>query len=354
MTLDSQALVRLPKVSLHDHLDGGLRPQTVVDLCRENGHPLPTHDADALQEWIYQQCDAGSLVDYLKPFELTVAAMQTAEQLQRVAEEFVLDMAADGVVHAETRWAPHLHQRLGLGLDEAVLAVAQGLEQGMARAEAAGTPVVARQILAAMRQQDRSLEVAELVVRHRDAGVVAFDLAGPEDGFPPSRHAAAFAHLREHDAHWTIHAGEAYGLPSIREAVHGCGTRRLGHGVRIVDAIDRSGEVPVLGPLAAWVRDERVLLEVAPSSNLQTGIAATMAEHPVGLLAELGFRINISCDNRLMSRTTLSQELGHLVEAFGWDLAMLRRVAIDSMRGAFLPHPEREAVVEQVLVPAYA
>ncbi len=354
MPLDAERVRRLPKVTLHDHLDGGVRPQTVVDLCRENGHPLPTADPDELQAWIFQQCSAGSLVEYLKPFDLTVAGMQTPDQLARVAEEFVADMAADGVVYAETRWAPEQHQRLGLGLDDAVLAVREGLERGMASAAAAGTPVVARQLLVSMRHEEPTLRIAELAVAHRDHGVAGFDIAGAEDGFPPSRHRAAFDLLKRNNAFYTIHAGEAFGLPSIWEAVQLCGTQRLGHGVRLVDDIDTSGPEPVLGRLATYVRDARICLEVAPTSNLQTGIAPTLSEHPIGLLFDLGFRVTVNCDNRLMSNTTLTKELVALSETFGWGVDELQRIAISSIHSAFWNHPDRERMIAEVIVPAHA
>lgn len=344
---------RLPKVTLHDHLDGGVRPQTVVDLCRENGHPLPTTDADELQQWIYAQCDAGNLVDYLKPFELTVAGMQTPEQLARVAHEFVLDMAADGVVYAETRWAPELHQRRGMGLARAVEAVRDGLASGMAEATAQGSPLMARQLLVSMRHDEPTLRIAELAVEYRDQGVAGFDIAGAEEGFPPSRHREAFDYLKRNNAHFTIHAGEAFGLPSIWEAVQLCGAERLGHGVRIVEDIDVSGPRPVLGRLAAYVRDARIALELAPTSNLQTGIATTMAEHPIGLLFDLGFRVTVNCDNRLMSNTTLSKEFAALHEAFGWGPEEMRRCAISAMHSAFWDHQERERIITEVIRPAY-
>lgn len=351
MALDLRAL---PKVTLHDHLDGGVRPATVVDLCRENGHPLPTTDPDELQDWIHTRCDAGNLVDYLKTFDLTVAGMQTPEQLARVAEEFVCDMAADGVVYAETRWAPEQHTRRGMGLDEAVLAVRDGLQRGMDAAAAAGTPVVARQLLVSMRHDAPTLRIAELAVAHRDEGVAGFDIAGAEQGFPPSRHLAAFDLLKRNNAHYTIHAGEAFGLPSIWEAVQLCGTRRLGHGVRIVDDIDLTGNEPRLGRLAEYVRDERICLELAPSSNLQTGIAQSMAEHPIDLLRRLSFRVSVNCDNRLMSRTSMSREFSLLAEAFGWGVDEFRQVTISAMHSAFWSHPERERMIADVVLPGYA
>ena len=276
---------RAPKVLLHDHLDGGLRPQTIVELARECRHELPADDAEALGRWFAESADSGSLVRYLETFDHTVAVMQTAAALQRVARECVEDLADDGVVYAEIRYAPEQHVGGGLTLDEVVAAVQEGLAQGEA---AAGGRIVVRQLLTAMRHQARSREMAELAVAWRDRGVVGFDIAGAEAGFPPTRHLDAFEYLQRENAHFTIHAGEAFGLPSIWEAIQWCGTDRLGHGVRIVDdiTVDDDG-VATLGRLAAYVRDARIPLEMCPSSNVQTGAASSIAEHPIGLLAAL-------------------------------------------------------------------
>lgn len=344
----------LPKVALHDHLDGGLRPATVIEQCAEVGHRLPTTDVDELRQWFYDAADSGSLVRYLETFEHTVAAMQTTDHLTRVAREFVVDQAADGVVYAEARWAPEQHQRRGLSLRQAVEAVREGLEQGMGEAALRGTPIVARQILTSMRHAEPTLEIAELALEFRDDSVCGFDIAGAEDGFPPSRFAEAFAFLKRNNMFFTIHAGEAFGLPSIWEAVQVCGANRLGHGVRIVEDIEITDGVAKLGRLASYVRDARIPLEVAPSSNLQTGIAQQMREHPVELLKDLGFNVTINCDNRLMSATTMSREFALLVEAFRWDLDDIEACTVNAMRAAFLPHDQRESFVREVIVPAYA
>lgn len=341
----------LPKVSLHDHLDGGLRPATVLELSREIGHPLPADDAEALSAWFYDACYSGSLVRYLETFQHTVAVMQSPDHLRRVAREYVADLAADGVVYGETRWAPEQHLRGGLTMADAVRAVAAGLRDGMADAAASGHRIEVRQLLTSMRHTGPTTEVAELAVALRDELVVGFDIAGPEDGFPAGAFADAYTHLRRHNTHYTIHAGEAHGLASIREAVHVCGTQRLGHGVRIVEDIAADG---TLGGLAAWIRDQRIPLEVAPTSNVQTGVCATLADHPVGRLAELGFEVTINCDNRLMSATTLSREFALCSEAFGWTLADVERMTVAAMRHAFWPHDERERIVADVIVPAFA
>ena len=349
---------RAPKVLLHDHLDGGLRPQTVLELADAVGHTLPAGDAESLGRWFAEAADSGSLVRYLETFEHTVGVMQTEEALERVARECVADLAADGVVYAEIRYAPEQHVGRDLTLDRVVGAVRSGLEAGMADARDPSTGrgrIVVRQLLTAMRHQARSREIAELSVAWRDAGVVGFDIAGAEAGFPPTRHLDAFEYLQRQNSHFTIHAGEAFGLPSIWEAIQWCGADRLGHGVRIIDdiTVDEDG-VAHLGRLAAYVRDKRIPLELAPASNVQTGAAASIAEHPIGLLTDLRFRVTVNTDNRLMSKTSMTSEMAALVEAFGYDLARLRWFTINAMKSAFLPFDERLAIIEEVVKPGYA
>jgi adenosine deaminase len=278
--------------------------------------------------------------------------MQTEDALERVARECVADLAEDGVVYAEVRYAPEQHVSQGLSLDQVVGAVRSGFEAGMVDA---GGRIVVRQLLTAMRHQARSREIAELAVKWRDAGVVGFDIAGAEAGFPPTRHLDAFEYLQRQNFHFTIHAGEAFGLPSIWEAIQWCGADRLGHGVRIVDdiTVDDDGTAH-LGRLAAYVRDKRIPLEMAPASNVQTGAATSIAEHPIGLLTRLRFRVTVNTDNRLMSETSMSREMAALVDAFGYDLARLRWFTINAMKSAFLPFDERLAIIEDVIKPAYA
>ena len=340
-----------PKVLLHDHLDGGLRPETVLDLAKEIGHKLPRDDAGELGAWFVESADSGSLERYLETFDHTVAVMQTAEAIQRVASECVQDLAADGVVYAEIRYAPEQHLTRGLTLDQVVDAVRAGFEHGMA---AADRPIVARQLLTAMRHKARSREIAELAVAYRDLGVVGFDIAGAEAGYPPTRHLDAFEYLQRENAHFTIHAGEAFGLPSIWQAIQWCGADRLGHGVRIIDDITYDGDKAVLGLLAAYVRDRRIPLEMCPSSNLQTGAAESIADHPIGLLAKLRFRVTVNTDNRLMSGTSMSRELALLAEAFDYGLHDFRWFAINAMKSAFLPFDERLAIIDKVIKPWYA
>ncbi|MEU3453830.1 adenosine deaminase [Micromonospora sp. NPDC006766] len=345
-------IVKVPKALLHDHLDGGLRPATIVELAAEIGHELPTTDAAALGRWFVESADSGSLERYLETFAHTVAVMQTAPALRRVARECALDLAADGVVYAEVRFAPEQHLEQNLTLDEVVEAVVAGFAEGSALAAEAGTPIRVGTLLTAMRHAARSQEIAELAVRHRDAGVIGFDIAGAEAGFPPTRHLDAFEYLQRENFHFTIHAGEAFGLPSIWQAIQWCGADRLGHGVRIIDDIT-PGPPPVLGRLAAYVRDKRIPLELCPSSNVQTGAAPSIAEHPIGLLRDLRFRVTVNTDNRLMSGTSMSREMALLVEAFGYGWKELQWFTINAMKSAFIPFDQRLKIIDEVIKPAY-
>lgn len=355
MTLTHDQIRALPKVALHDHLDGGLRPQTVLELAAEAGHELPAGDADSLADWCFAAASSGNLVQYLETFDHTLAVMQTADALRRVAREFVLDQAADGVVHAEARWAPEQHQQRGMTLDETVAAVREGLAEGVEIAAVDGRTISATQIVTGMRHAQRSAEIAALAVAHRDDSVCGFDIAGAEDGFPPSGHLPAFDLLKRANARVTVHAGEAAGVESIWEAVHLAGAERLGHGVRVVEDIETGVDGRArLGTLAALVRDRGVVLEVCPSSNLQTGIAETIEQHPIGLLVDLGFTVTLSCDNRLMSRTTLSRELALCADAFDWDVDRLLSLQLTALDAAFLPLPDRSRLAEEVILPGFA
>jgi adenosine deaminase len=354
-TVSHELVARAPKVLLHDHLDGGLRPQTVVELASEAGHELPAKDADGLRRWFEDSADSGSLERYLETFAHTVAVMQTAEQLRRVARECVLDLAEDGVVYAEVRYAPEQHLREGLTLHQVVEAVREGFVEGQDQARRDGCPIVVRQLLTAMRHQARSREIAELTVAFRDQGVVGFDIAGAEAGYPPTRHLDAFEYLQRENAHFTIHAGEAFGLPSIWQAIQWCGADRLGHGVRIIDDLTVDGDgTPALGRLASYVRDKRIPLEMCPTSNIQTGAAASLAEHPIGTLTRLRFRVTVNTDNRLMSGTSMTREMSQLVDAFGYGIDDLRWFTINAMKSAFLPFDQRLEIIEQQIKPAYA
>ena len=335
---------------LHDHLDGGLRPATIVELAAEVGHALPATDAESLGAWFGESADSGSLERYLETFDHTVAVMQRADHLTRVARECVEDLAADGVVYAEVRYAPEQHLGAGLTLEEVVRAVQEGFDEGMA----ASGSIVVRQLLTAMRHQARSREIAELAVQHRDDGVVGFDIAGAEAGYPPTRHLDAFEYLQRENAHFTIHAGEAFGLPSIWQAIQWCGADRLGHGVRIIDDITVSATEVRLGRLAQYVRDKRIPLELCPHSNIQTGAADSIAEHPIGLLARMRFRVTVNTDNRLMSGTSMSREMSALVDAFGWGLDDLQWVTVNAMKSAFVHFEQRLQLINEVIKPGYA
>ncbi len=340
-----------PKVLLHDHLDGGLRPATVVELAAESGYDgLPTTDAAELGRWFRGGAGSTSLEHYLESFRHTVAVMQTRDALVRVARECAEDLAADGVVYAEVRFAPELHVERDLELDEVVEAVLEGFRLG-----AAERPITMRALLTAMRHAARSLEIAELAVRFRDAGVAGFDIAGAEAGHPPSRHLDAFQYVQRENGHYTIHAGEGFGLPSIWEALQWCAADRLGHGVRIIDDISVSvdGEV-ALGRLAQFVRDTRVPLEMCPTSNVHTGAARSIAEHPIGLLRRLLFRVTVNTDNRLMSGVTLSSEFAALVEAYGYDWSDIRWLTINAMKSAFLAFDLRLEIINNQIKPWYA
>ncbi|MBK6888095.1 MAG: adenosine deaminase [Tetrasphaera sp.] len=351
----SAEVAAAPKVLLHDHLDGGVRPQTIIEIADEIGYAdLPAPDAGALGRWFHESADSGSLVRYLETFAHTTAVMQSADALRRVARECVLDLAGDGVVYAESRYAPEQHLAGGLSLEDVVEAVNAGFREGEAQAAAAGRPIRMIALLTAMRHAAKSREIAELAVRYRDQGVGGFDIAGAEAGYPPTRHLDAFEYLQRENAHFTIHAGEAFGLPSIWEAIQWCGADRLGHGVRIVDDIDTFGERPALGRLAAYVRDARIPLEMCPTSNLQTGAAESVAAHPITLLKQLRFRVTINTDNRLMSNTTMGREMQQLVDQAGWTLADLRWATINAMKSAFLPFDERLAIIDGVVKPGYA
>ncbi|WP_330476682.1 adenosine deaminase [Terrabacter sp. C0L_2] len=375
--MSDQQVRQAPKVLLHDHLDGGLRPQTIIDLAADVGYDgLPETDAERLRTWFRDSADSGSLPRYLETFDHTLAVMQTRDGLFRVASECAQDLAADGVVYAESRYAPEQHLGRGLTLEGVVEAVNAGLRDGEAKAAAAGHPIRVTALLTAMRHAAKSTEIAELAIRYRDQGVSGFDIAGAEAGYPPTRHLDAFEYLRRENFHFTIHAGEAFGLPSIWEAIQWCGADRLGHGVRIVDDITIDGSPFAdwvegnkgdadaltaldldrvrLGRLAAYVRDKRIPLEMCPSSNLQTSAAPSIALHPITLLRRLRFRVTLNTDNRLMSDTSMSKEAALLRDEAGWTLDDLRWVTINAMKSAFIPFDERLEIIDGIIKPGYA
>ena len=348
-TLDQ--LTQAPKVLLHDHLDGGLRPSTVIELASEYGYPsLPTTDVDKLATWFHRGAKRNDLVLYLETFAHTVGVMQHRDAIERVAYESATDLAADGVVYAEVRFAPELHTDAGLTLDEVVTAVLDGFQRG-----SVGTDLTVYAICSAMRTAARSQEIAEVAVRHRHRGVVGFDIAGAEAGHPPTRHLDAFQYVKQQNFHSTIHAGEAFGLPSIWEALQWCGAERLGHGVRIVDDIKPDGAGGfVLGELAHYVRDRRIPLELCPTSNVNTGVCASISEHPIALLRRLRFRVTVNTDNRLMSDTSMTNEFVQLRDAFGYGLSDFQWLTVNAMKSAFASFTERLDLIDTVIKPRYA
>ena len=355
--VDGVDIRTLPKVSLHDHLDGSLRPSTIIELAEAEGIELPVLDAEGLGQWFAEQSNSGSLVEYLKTFDLTCAVMQTREGLTRVARESVIDLANDGVIYGELRWAPEQHLTKGLTLDQVVEYVQEGIEQGIVDAAAQGQTIRIGQLVTAMRHADRSLEIAELAVRHRDKGVVGFDIAGAELGFPASKHKAAFDYLAEQYFPVTIHAGEADGLPSIESAIYDGRALRLGHGVRLaedisIDGSDANATFVSLGVLAQWVKDRGITLELSPSSNLQTGAIAAwgddIMDHPFDLLYQLGMTVTVNTDNRLQSGTSLSRELWLVADAFAYGLSDLEAFQQNAAASAFLPLEDREALADAI------
>lgn len=350
MSVAGEVLARAPKVLLHDHLDGGLRAETVIDLAREYGYSkLPTTDVAELQRWFHRGAKRNDLVLYLETFAHTVGVMQHRDAIERVAFECAQDLANDGVVYAEVRFAPELSTEAGLTLDEVVRAVLDGFNRG-----SGGTKLTVYVICSAMRTAAHSLQIAELAVRWRDEGVVGFDIAGAEAGYPPTRHLDAFQFIQRSNFHTTIHAGEAFGLPSIWEALQFCGAERLGHGVRIVDDITGEPGHEQLGRLAQFVRDRRIPLELCPTSNVNTGVCASIATHPIGMLKRLRFRVTVNTDNRLMSATTMTKEFEQLAEAFDWNIRDFQWLTVNAMKSAFAPFDQRLKLINEVIKPQYA
>ncbi len=348
----TEMIRKLPKVELHDHLDGGLRPATIIELSRERKLPLPTDEPDALADWLHRGAARKSLSLYLEGFSLTCAVMQDADAIERVARESLEDLAADGVVYAEIRFAPILLTNGGLNLENVLEAVIRGLDAAKA---ATGTEYGI--ILCAMRHMDPSVsvETAELAVAYRDRGVVGFDIAGDEHGHPPKRHLQAFQYIREKNFNITIHAGEAFGPESIWQALQVCGAHRIGHGTRLVEDMALSGtKIDRMGSLASYVRDRRVPLECCLSSNVQTGVARDVASHPFHALYRNNFRVLLCTDNRLMSDTTLTKELKLAVDNFGLTLRDLEKLTVNAMKSAFLGYNDRVRIIYDVIKPRFA
>jgi adenosine deaminase len=344
-------LARLPKVVLHDHLDGGVRPATIIDLARQHDYrELPAWDPESLADW-FDQGKSGSLERYLQAFRHTVAVMQTPGALQRIAAEAVADLAADGAVYAEIRFAPSLHGATGLDRDAVIEATLDGLREG-----SAATGCEVGLIVDAMRQDTDSEAVVEAALSHRGRGVVGFDLAGPEAGFPASNHLRACRRAVEGGLGLTIHAGEAAGLRSIADALEPCGAARIGHGIRIVeDLVVAAGAVTNFGPVARRILEREIPLEVCPTSNFHTGACPSPAAHPVGLLHRAGFPVTVNTDNRLMSRTSMTDELLGVVRHHGFEFADLRKVTLTAVEAAFCSEDVRERIrtrVEEGFLPA--
>lgn len=341
----------LPKVLLHEHLDGGLRPATVIDLAAASGYSgLPDTDPEALAGWFHRGAQRGSLTEYLEGFSHTTAVMQTPAALEQVAREFIEDMAADGVVYAEVRFAPVLHTAGGMSQDEVVRAVIRGLALGERR-----HGVRWGLILCAMRHLQDSLETAELAIRWRDAGVVGFDLAGGEDGHPPKKHLKAFQAIQRANFHITIHAGEAYGIESIWQALQYCGAHRLGHATRLRDDIEFLPDGTLrLGRLAQYILDRRIPLEMCLLSNLHTGACASLEEHPFGPLFRRGFRVCLNTDDRLMSDTSMTRETTLATERFDLTLLDLEKLSLNAMKSAFAPYDTRLDLIFNAIKPGFA
>lgn len=351
MKLDNSLLRSLPKVLLHEHLDGVLRPQTVIQLAKETEYAeLPTADPQALAEWFHRGANQGSLAKYLEGFAHTIAVMQTEEALERVAYEQVEDLSKDGVVYFETRFAPIFHTRSGLTHQQVVSAVLKGLERGRK-----DFGIASGLIICAMRNMDVSLEMAELAVDFRARGVVGFDLAGEEGGYPPKKHVAAFHYIQRENFNITIHAGEGYGKESIWQAIQYCCAHRIGHGTRLIEDIAVvDGKVAKLGDLAQYVLDKRIPLEICLISNVHTGATPSLAEHPFKIFYREKFRVTLNTDNRLMSSTSMTREFEAAADTFGLSLDDFEKITINAMKSAFLPYARRIDFIYSVIKPGYA
>jgi adenosine deaminase len=352
MQLDHALLKSLPKVLLHEHLDGVLRPETVIELAkRVNYDQLPTENPEELARCFHQGANQGSLAKYLEGFVHTIAVMQSEEALERVAYEQAADLSGDGVVYFETRFAPVFHTRAGLSHQQVVSAVLKGMERGKK-----DFGVSSGLIICAMRNMDVSLEMAELAVDFRERGVVGFDLAGEEGGYPPKKHVDAFHYIQRQNFNITIHAGEGFGKESIWQAIQYCGAHRIGHGTRLIEdiAIAGDGKVVKLGDLAQYVLDKRIPLEICLLSNVQTGAAKSLAEHPFKVFYQERFRVTLNTDNRLMSDTTMTKEFEAAAETFGLSLEDFEIITVNAMKSAFLPYHQRCDFIYSVLKPSYA
>jgi adenosine deaminase len=351
MKFGAGVLKSLPKVLLHEHLDGCLRPRTVIELARDADYgDLPTEDPGKLAQWFHQGANQGSLAKYLEGFAHTIAVMQSEEALERVAYEQAEDLREENVVYFETRFAPVFHTQKGLSHQQVVSAVLKGLERGRK-----DFGVSAGLIICAMRNMDVSLEMAELAVDFRERGVVGFDLAGEEGGHPPKKHVDAFHYIQRQNFNITIHAGEGFGKESIWQAIQYCGAHRIGHGTRLIDDVAVvDGKAVKLGNLAQYVLDKRIPLEICLISNVQTGAAPSLAEHPFKIFFQEKFRVTLNTDNRLMSNTTMTKEFEAAADTFGLTLDDFEKITINAMKSAFLPYDQRCDLIYSAIKPGYA
>ncbi len=351
MKVDRTLLESFPKVLLHEHLDGVLRPQTVIELADNVKYAdLPARTPEALGQWFQQGANRGSLAKYLEGFAHTIAVMQTEEALERVAYEQAEDLSQDGVIYFETRFAPVFHTQKGLTHQQVVSAVLKGLARGRQ-----DFGVHSGLIICAMRNMNVSLEMAELAVDFRERGVVGFDLAGEEGGYPPKKHVDAFHYIQRENFNITVHAGEGFGKESIWQAIQYCGAHRIGHGTRLIDDIAVSeGKAVKLGDLAQYVLDKRIPLEICLLSNVHTGATPSLEQHPFRILYEEKFRVTLNTDNRLMSHTSMTREFEAASETFGLTVDDFEKISINAMKSAFLPYRQRCDFIYKTLKPGYA
>jgi len=354
--LDIDAARAVPKSLLHDHLDGGLRVATVLELADEIGWVLPETDPGALQSWFTAGAATKDLLQYLATFEHTLAVMQTEANIERIAAEAAVDLADDGVVYAEVRFAPELHQQEGLSLEAVVAAVTAGFRRGERESASAGKTILVNAILCAMRTEQRSLEIVQLVdrIRDRDDKVVAFDLAGAETGWPPSLHADALAFARQHHLNVTIHASEPPDLELIDDALQH-GAHRIGHGVRLrSDITARADGSLALGPLARYVFDHQIQLEMAPTCHVHVGAVPDLPAHPIGPMLRHGFNVSVNTDNRLMSGVMPSTEMLAVATTFDLDWDEIEQLVTNGVMSGFAPLEVRRSIMERQVRPGFA
>ncbi|MDY5931770.1 MAG: adenosine deaminase [Candidatus Ornithospirochaeta sp.] len=350
--LTDEIIRRVPKVELHDHLDGGLRPETIIELARERSVSIPSQDPAELGAWFHRGCEQKSLSLYLETFAVTTSVMQDRESLYRVAKEAVEDLAKENVVYAEIRFAPALHTKGGLNLEEVVTAVLSGLDAGRMR-----TGMEFGLILCAMRHEDPSLtlEIAELAVAFSGRGVVGFDLAGDECGHPAKKHREAFQYIRNKNFNITIHAGEAFGLESIWQAIQICGAHRIGHGTRLTeDMVIEGMRIVKMGSLAHFIQDRRIPLEMCLTSNVGTGAARDYQSHPFQVFYRNNFRVFLCSDNRLMSNTDLTKEMTIACREYGFGLRDLEKITLNAMKSAFIHHDRKLKIIYDVIKKQYS